>query len=60
MNDEFYTVDELAFILNVSTQTIRKLIRKGDIPAIKVGRSYRIPYETIQILKNKVLKLPKG
>ena len=36
------TADEAAQILRVSTKTIYNLIREGTLPAVKVGRSYRI------------------
>lgn len=36
------TADEAAHILRVSTKTIYHLIKEGALPAIKVGRGYRI------------------
>ena len=36
------TADETAQILRVSTKTIYHLIKEGSLPAIKVGRGYRI------------------
>lgn len=38
-----YTVTELARVFAVSPRLVRDLIRTGDIPALKIGRSYRIP-----------------
>ncbi|MBM4257094.1 MAG: helix-turn-helix domain-containing protein [Deltaproteobacteria bacterium] len=38
-----YTVSEFASLFATSSRVIRELIRKGDIPALKIGRSYRIP-----------------
>ncbi len=38
-----YTVTEFACLFAVSPRLVRDLIRKGDIPALKIGRSYRIP-----------------
>jgi excisionase family DNA binding protein len=38
-----YTVPEFACLFAVSPRVVRELIRKGDIPALKIGRSYRIP-----------------
>lgn len=41
--DEFYSVAEIAEILQVSTQLVYALIRQGAISAHKVGdRQYRI------------------
>jgi excisionase family DNA binding protein len=39
----FLTVAEVAETLRVSDMTIYRLIANGEIRAIKVGRSYRIP-----------------
>lgn len=38
-----YTVTEFACLFAVSPRLVRELIRKGDISALKIGRSYRIP-----------------
>ena len=38
-----YTVTEFAHLFAISPRLVRNLIRKGDIPALKIGRSYRIP-----------------
>jgi excisionase family DNA binding protein len=44
----FLTVAEVAETLRVSDMTIYRLIANGDIRALKVGRSYRIPAEALQ------------
>jgi excisionase family DNA binding protein len=36
------TVAEVAEMLRVSTMTVYRLIRSGEIPAVRIGRSYRI------------------
>lgn len=38
---EFMTVDEVAHLLRVTKKTIYRLLERGDIPAVKVGRSWR-------------------
>lgn len=40
---EFLTVAEAAAVLRVQKRTLYAAIRKGQIPAIRVGREYRIP-----------------
>jgi excisionase family DNA binding protein len=46
LEDEFLTVKEIADRLKVKTFTILEWIRKGDLPAYRVGgRSYRIRKE---------------
>lgn len=37
------TPQQVAEFLQVEPQTIWRMIRRGELPAIKVGRVYRIP-----------------
>lgn len=36
------TAAEVADQLRVSTMTIYRLIRRGELPAVRVGRTYRV------------------
>mgnify|MGYP001610163573 CR=1 FL=1 len=45
--EEFYTTKELADRYRVNKRTIERLILDGEIPAIKIGRQYRIKGESI-------------
>lgn len=56
MYSQFYTIEEVAELLSLSEQTIRKLIKSKRIEAIRLGKSYRIPDESIQKLKTFTLK----
>jgi excisionase family DNA binding protein len=38
-----YTVAEFAQLFAISPRIVRDLIRKGELPALRIGRSYRIP-----------------
>ncbi|MGI8493375.1 MAG: helix-turn-helix domain-containing protein [Acidimicrobiales bacterium] len=38
----FLTVAEVAETLRVSNMTVYRLVQSGEIPALRVGRSYRI------------------
>ena len=38
----FLTVREVADVIRVSRMTVYRLIRKGDLPAVQVGRTYRV------------------
>jgi excisionase family DNA binding protein len=42
-NTRFLTVFEVAAIMRVSKQTVYRLVAAGDMEAIRVGGSYRIP-----------------
>lgn len=39
---ELKTVAEVAELLRVSNMTVYRLIRSGELPALRVGKSYRI------------------
>lgn len=47
MNNQLLSIDEVAFILNVSDQTVRKLIKEHKLFAIKLGRIYRITWSSL-------------
>jgi len=38
----FLTVAEVAQLMRVSTMTVYRLIKAGDLPAVRVGKSYRL------------------
>ena len=38
----FLTVAEVADLLRVSSMTVYRLIKEGDLPAVRVGKSYRL------------------
>jgi excisionase family DNA binding protein len=38
----FLTVGEVAAVLRVSNMTVYRLINAGEIPAVRVGRSFRL------------------
>jgi excisionase family DNA binding protein len=45
--DEIMTVNELAEYLKVTPSTIYRLAKAGEIPAVRVGRSWRFKRELI-------------
>lgn len=46
----FMTVAEVADLMRVSKMTVYRLIQKGDIPAIRVGKSFRVPQVAVRQL----------
>lgn len=42
-----YTVEEFARIFKLSPEAVRHLIRRGEIPAIRIGKQYRIPQDVV-------------
>jgi excisionase family DNA binding protein len=41
------TVSEVADIMRVSKMTVYRLVHSGELPAMQVGRSYRVPAEAL-------------
>jgi excisionase family DNA binding protein len=42
------TVSEVADLFRVSSMTVYRLIRNGELPAVRVGRSYRVREDDLQ------------
>ncbi|MFB9905189.1 helix-turn-helix domain-containing protein [Allokutzneria oryzae] len=40
---QFLTVAEVADIMRVSKMTVYRLVHSGELPAVRVGRSFRVP-----------------
>jgi excisionase family DNA binding protein len=48
----FLTVAEVATIMRVSKMTVYRLVHAGDLTAVRVGRSFRVPEQAVhQYLK---------
>lgn len=39
----FLTVGEVAEYMRLSRMTVYRMIERGEIPALRVGRSFRVP-----------------
>lgn len=42
-NAHYLTVAEVALAMRVSKMTVYRLVHTGDLPAVRFGRSYRVP-----------------
>ncbi len=47
---ELLTVQETAKMLRITRKTLYKLIKNGEIPAIRLGTHWRIPKEELEKL----------
>lgn len=45
----FMTVGEVAAALRVSTMTVYRLINAGELPAARIGRSFRIREQDLDV-----------
>jgi excisionase family DNA binding protein len=43
----FLTVAEVANVMRVSKMTVYRLVHNGDLPAVRVGRSFRVPEQAV-------------
>jgi len=43
----FLTVGEVADMMRVSSMTVYRMVHAGDIPAVRFGRSFRIPESAV-------------
>ena len=43
-----YTLDEVADILKVSRRTLYTYVKEGKLPAVKMGKYWRISQESLQ------------
>ncbi len=44
---QYLTVAEVAAILRVSTMTVYRLIKSGNLRAVRVGKSYRLSEDEV-------------
>lgn len=40
---KFLTIAEVASMMRVSKMTVYRLVHNGELPAVRVGRSFRVP-----------------
>ena len=44
----FLTVAEVAEMMRVSNMTVYRMVESGKLPAVRFGRSYRIPESALE------------
>jgi excisionase family DNA binding protein len=54
----FMTVAEVAELTRVSRMTVYRLVHSGELPAVRVGRSFRVPEPAVKHLLERVLDAP--
>lgn len=45
---KFLTVAEVAELARVSRMTVYRMVHSGDLPAVRVGKSYRVPQAAVE------------
>ena len=61
MNTSDLSIKELAAYIGVSTDTIRRAVRKGEIPMTRVGTAYRFSLRQVrhQMERNAIIHLQR-
>jgi excisionase family DNA binding protein len=44
---KFLTIAEVATMIRVSKMTVYRLVHSGELPAVRVGRSFRVTEEDV-------------
>lgn len=44
----FLTVAEVAELMRVSRMTVYRMVHSGEIPSVRVGRSFRVPQRAVE------------
>jgi excisionase family DNA binding protein len=44
---KFLTIAEVAALMRVSKMTVYRLVHGGDLPAVRVGRSFRVAEDDV-------------
>ncbi len=55
-NSEYISIAQLAKILGLSRIAVYKKVRKGEIEAVRIGRSYAIPKKYVAHILGKTLR----
>ncbi|MFV0252874.1 MAG: helix-turn-helix domain-containing protein [Beutenbergiaceae bacterium] len=56
----FLTVAEVAQLARVSRMTVYRMVHAGDLPAIRVGKSFRVPEVAVTQMLSGGLPLPES
>ncbi|RPF27429.1 MULTISPECIES: helix-turn-helix domain-containing protein [Georgenia] len=44
----FLTVAEVAELMRVSKMTVYRMVHAGELPAVRMGRSFRVPQAAVE------------
>jgi len=58
MNEEFFTLHEVAKLLKISYMTVFRWVKAGKLEAYQIGKQYRIKQSTLdKFLEKKKVKI---
>lgn len=50
MDQELYSVEQIAGLLNLHVRTVRNYVREGRLKAVRIGKQYRIAREDLEAM----------
>jgi putative molybdopterin biosynthesis protein len=57
MEKVFYTPQQIAEMLGVRKETIYRLIKKGEIPSIRIGTRYKVLKEQFEEWRDRTIEI---
>ncbi|MFH9223938.1 helix-turn-helix domain-containing protein [Streptomyces lydicus] len=58
MTERFYSVEQVAEHLGLHVRTVRNYVRDGRLPAVRIGKQYRIAHEDLAALTGRPAPSP--
>jgi len=58
MEERLFTVEEVADYLRISQETVRRLLRSGQLVGVHIGRTWRVPLSELESLRMEKEKEP--
>ncbi|MFJ9470468.1 helix-turn-helix domain-containing protein [Streptomyces caniferus] len=58
MTDSLYSVEQVAERLGLHVRTIRTYVRDGRLPAVRIGKQYRIAHEDLEAFTGRPVNAP--
>ncbi|MBE1583844.1 helix-turn-helix domain-containing protein [Nonomuraea angiospora] len=56
---EHYTVEQVASLLGLHVKTVRNYVRDGRLPAVRIGKQYRIAKEDLAAFTGTPIRAPR-
>lgn len=60
MNDHLYSVEQVAERLGLHARTVRNYVRDGRLPAVRIGKQYRIAHADLEAFTGRPVPEPLG
>lgn len=58
MSDQLYSVEQVAERLGLHVRTVRNYVRDGRLPAVRIGKQYRIAHEDLEAFTGRPVPAP--